>query len=90
MNPFAPLPEPTLFLVSGEVRVSYYMSSDKAESFTHLVQARDTQHAVRAVEAHYRAQTSEYSVYYSVWRANASPLIVADDALLEGDLPEDE
>lgn len=73
----------TLFIVTGEVGISQYMGSETTELFTHLVQAENDAHACRAVEAHYEAKTSEYSVYYSVGWVEASEMIVASPALLE-------
>lgn len=66
-----------LFLVSGDVEVSHYMSdrTPPAERETRLVRAENTEGARQAFIDHFEAKTSQYSVYYRVYNVEVHPTI---------------
>ncbi len=56
-----------LFLVSGEVEVSHYMSDRRDRSTqTRLVRAESAAQAEDKFRKHFEDRTSAYSTYYSV------------------------
>ena len=60
-------PELKYFLVTGELRITHYMSDTTFERVSNLVRAVDEAEASKKFNDFYDAKTREYDVYYSVW-----------------------
>jgi hypothetical protein len=67
----------TYYLVTGTVEIKHYESSRKpaTEKVTRLVIAEDAAQAREKFENHFRARTSEYDVYYTVYDINVHETI---------------
>ncbi len=67
-----------MFLVTGTISISHYMSDRKPEKHTtiRLVEASGWEEAEAKFKAHYNAMTDQYATYYSVEDVEATEPIV--------------